>query len=879
MASGHDETPMMRQYAAAKRRHPDSILFFRLGDFYEMFRQDAHEASRILGLTLTQRNGIPMCGIPYHAAQSYIGRLLRAGKKVAICEQTQLPEGGRGLATRAVTEGGTPGTVTDDAYLPATTNNYLLSVAAFDDQIVEAFVDLSTGELAVGTNPRGEAVPFVRRELARLAPREVLVQESLLEEEGVLLSVFEEIDGMLVNRLPDWDYDRRRGAERLREILGVSNLKGFGLDDESPALAAVSVLIDYLQDTARSVLTHLRSVQIVREGDFVILDDATQRNLELVRNLQDGSGKRTLLSQIDETKTAPGARMLRRWTLAPLTDPEAIRRRQERVRHLYHDQLLLQRVREELGHVLDIERLTARVAMEKAHAKDLVALRVSIDRAAAVAELLPSWFENGLTGSTEGDARLRELEALLQSALLENPSVVLHEGNMIRQGYSPELDEVRALKQDSRRVLDEYLAEERAASGVSSLKLKYNRILGYFFEVTKAGAEQVPEHFRRRQSLSTAERYGTAKLAELEAEINSAEDRMVEMERELFLQLRGRVGEEIGRLEEVAHRIAETDALHGLAWAATLHGLVRPEVDDTLTIHIRQGRHPVVEAFLPPGEFVANDALLNEGDRRFALMTGPNMSGKSTFLRQTALIVILAQIGAFVPAESARIGVVDRVFCRVGASDNLARGESTFLVEMNETANILRNATERSLVIMDEVGRGTSTNDGLAIAHAVTEYVVESVRARTLFATHYHELTDLELPGLYNISMRTLETEEGIVFSKRVQEEPSKSSYGIHVARLAGLPWSVVSRAQHILEALDHAVLPGSAASAGAAGAGTEGRGDTREGGASGAVRGEDQGSLFDSSELVLQELRSVDLDAMTPLEALNILARWKKEL
>ncbi|MFW5728534.1 MAG: DNA mismatch repair protein MutS, partial [Spirochaetota bacterium] len=433
-----------------------------------------------------------------------------------------------------------------------------------------------------------------------------------------------------------------------------------------------------------------------------------------------------------------------------------------------------------------------------------------------------------------------------------------------------ELDEVRTLKDDSRRVLDEYLAEERAAAGISSLKLKYNRILGYFFEVTKAGAEQVPDHFRRRQSLSTAERYGTAKLAELEAEINSAEERMVEMERQLFLELRARVGREIALLEEAAHRIAETDALHGLAWAATLHGLAKPEVDDSLTIDIRRGRHLVVEAFLPPGEFVANDALLNEGERRFALMTGPNMSGKSTFLRQTAVIVLLAQIGSFVPAESARIGVVDRVFCRVGASDNLARGESTFLVEMNETANILRNATPRSLVIMDEVGRGTSTNDGLAIAHAVTEYVVDSVRARTLFATHYHELTDLELPGLYNISMRTLETEEGIVFSKRVQEEPSKSSYGIHVARLAGLPWTVVARAQQILDTLEHAVLPvagGRSASV-----------DVRAGAAS-RRGGDDQGSLFDASELVLQELRSVDIDGMTPLDALNTLARWKQEL
>jgi DNA mismatch repair protein MutS len=888
MPNQSDDTPMMRQYAAAKRRHPDSILFFRLGDFYEMFRQDAQEASRILGLTLTQRNGIAMCGVPYHAAQSYIARLLRAGKKVAVCEQTQMPEGGRGLATREVTEVVTPGTVTDEAYLASNANNYLVSIAAFDERVVEAYVDLSTGELAVAEHGRDDTLNFVRRELARLSPREILVQESLLEAEGSLLPILEEIDGMLVNRLPDWDYDRERGAGRLRELLGVSNLKGFGLDDDAPAFGAVSVLLDYLQDTARSVLSHIRGIEIVRERDFVILDDATQRNLELVRNLQDGSGRRTLLSLLDETKTAPGARMLRRWTLAPLVDTEAISDRQERVSVLYRDQLLLQRVREELGQILDIERLTARVAMQKAHAKDLVALRVSLERAFTVVEILPGWFPEGLTGSEKGagDAALRELAGLLRDALQDAPSVVLHEGNMIRDGYSSDLDELRRLKKNSRGILDAYLEEERRSGGISSLKLKYNRILGYFFETTKAGAERVPEHFVRRQSLSTAERYGTPRLAELEDEINSAEDRIVELERRLFIELRDRTAREIPRLEEAARRIAETDVVQALAWTATLHGFVRPQVDDSLHLDVRQGRHPVVEAFLGPGEFVANDAVLDAERRRFALMTGPNMSGKSTYLRQTALIVLMAQIGSFVPAQSARIGVVNRVFCRVGASDNLARGESTFLVEMNETANILRNADERSLVIMDEVGRGTSTNDGLAIARAVTEYVVDQLRARTLFATHYHELTDLALEGLFNMSMKTVETDDGILFSKRVQEEPSRTSYGIHVARLAGLPWTVVSRAQQVLKGLEGEGTGHSTASvargAGRSGGDGSGAGGVADSSPATASRGHGpgtQGSLFEPAELLLQELRSVDVDHLTPIDALNLLARWKRDL
>ncbi|HUX11874.1 MAG TPA: DNA mismatch repair protein MutS [Spirochaetia bacterium] len=886
-----DTTPMMRQYAQIKREHGDAILFFRLGDFYEMFRADAEEASRILNLTLTQRNGVPMCGIPYHASHNYIGRLLRAGKKIAICEQIKLPPGGKGLADRQVIEVVTPGTVTEEDYLETGTNNYLLSVGRHDKGISVAWIDLSTGELYAGevsaktANGAGTATDSVaaadageglRRHLARVRPREILVQESLLEEDAAVGRILGEQNEVVVNRFPDWSFDQISGRERLKQLLSVTSLKGYGLADDSPCLAACGVLIQYVEDTARSLLTHVRSIKFERESDFVALDESTQKNLELVQNLNDGGKKFTLLMVIDQTKTAMGARLLKRWLLAPLLDPHQILDRQKVVEALYRDQMTLGELRSRLSTILDIERLCSRVALDKAHGKDLASIAAALARVLDVAALLEVSRNTDATLEISEDekAQIVFVRDLIDQAIVDNPSVVLTEGNLIRPGYNPELDSLRGLRDNSRAVLDEYLSQERRSSGISNLRIRYNRIIGHYLEVSKSNVGLVPEHFIRRQSLVGGDRFTTQRLGEIESELNSASERITDLERELFIEVRGRIRQHTGTILDVGARIAQMDCLQSFAYAATLHGYVRPIIEETGGLHIRGGRHPVVEAYLPAGSFVPNDLVLGADGENFALITGPNMAGKSTFLRQTALIVLMAQIGAFVPAEEAKLSVVDKIFCRVGASDNLARGESTFLVEMNETAFILRTATARSLIIMDEVGRGTGTNDGLAIAWAVTEHIIQQLQCRTLFATHYHELTALDYQGMFNLSLAVRERNGEIVFLKKVQRGPSSNSYGIQVARLAGLPESVIARGQMLLARLQEAreVDPTLRDPPAAEDARPKGAREAEESVTS-------QPGLWDNGDLVIREILSTDIARLSPLDALNRLARWQKEL
>jgi DNA mismatch repair protein MutS len=889
-----DTTPMMQQYARMKRAHRDAVLFFRLGDFYEMFKSDAEEVSRLLGLTLTQRNGVPMCGIPYHAAHGYIARLIQAGKKVAICEQTHVPEAGKGLADREVTEIITPGTVTEEDYLEAGRNNYLVALARHREHLTEAYIDLSTGDFETTLFSLEAAGERLRQEMARLQPREVLVQESLLEDAPAVASALEEREGLVLNRFPDWSFDLGASRDRLVELLGVSNLKGFGIDDESPELVPVGVLLDYVEDTARSLLPHIRSISPYRDTDHVVLDEATQRNLEIVQNMSEGSRSYTLLSVVDYTRTAMGARTLRKWLLNPLKDRAAIEERHDRVEALYHNQMVLGNLRDRLGRVLDLERLVARVGLDKAHGKDLVAVRNSLVAALDMEALLPPdvLSSESIAGTAEDRTAVSELSDLLGRGLLDAPSVLLTEGNIIREGFDEKLDELKGLLSNSKAYLDAYLEEERSASGIASLKIKYNKVLGYFFEVTKANAAKVPEHFIRRQSLVNAERFSTERLSELESRLNTAREQIVDLERKLFLQLRDAMKDQIPRLLAVCEAIAAVDCYHAFAWAATRNGYVRPRVEESDDLEIRGGRHPVVEAHIAPGSFVPNSLTLSGAGTNFALITGPNMAGKSTFLRQTALIVLLAQAGAFVPVDEARIGLVDRVFCRVGASDNLARGESTFLVEMNETANILRNASRHSLIIMDEVGRGTSTNDGLAIAQAVTEHILNAIGSRTLFATHYHELTALQHERLVNLSMRIAEEAGRIVFLKKVAEGPSNNSYGIHVARLAGLPEEVLARAETVLaeNLAAHGEIPGVAAPArrGPGGSGSPADMPAGKGGWQGEAARTDarsekgppaQANLFDPGELLAREIRSVKVDETTPLEALELIARWQKEL
>ena len=870
---------MMAQYRRIKDEFADSIVFFRLGDFYEMFDGDAREASSLLDLTLTQRAGVPMCGIPYHAATSYISRLLGAGKKVAICEQLTQP-GGRGLVTREVVEVVTPGTVLDESYLSQHANNYLLSVGKVGDTLALAYADVSTGEFRATSFPFTDRAEMLKRELHRIDPREALTQESLLVDDPVTRALLGEREGLLVNRYPDWSFDPESCTRRLERQFGVANLKGFGLSDGAPEIVAAGVLLEYLGQTAKRSLGHVSTIGLYADRSYVELDEATQRNLELLANLQDGSRKYTLLEVLDQSRTSPGARMLRRWLLTPLKDREAIERRLSAVDFLYRDQVLLSRLRETLGGVLDLERLTARVAMERAHAKDLLAVKSTLKSVMAVEALLT---REARPESSPGHSlavlisehleEMGELADLLERAISEEPSILLTEGNLIRRGYDAELDRLHGLKENARGILEKYLAEEKDRTGIGSLKLRFNRIIGYYFEVTKSNLHLVPSSFIRRQSLVGGERFTTDRLADLESEINDASERIVEIERTLFLEVRARVKEAVPWLMKICAAISELDVFQAFAFAATVRGYVRPRVTPGTELSIRDGRHPVVEAHLPGGAFIPNSLECPGTGRFFVILTGPNMAGKSTFLRQVALITLMAQIGSFVPAASAEIGIVDRVFCRVGAADNLARGESTFLVEMNETAHILRTATRHSLVIMDEIGRGTGTRDGLAIARAVCMSLLDSVRARTLFATHFHELTALQHESIANLSMDVRDTSGEIVFLKRVREGPSSNSYGIHVARLAGLPLETIQLAEKLLNEEEGVPVPGANATADVTDSASPSAGKVRK---EAAPR---QELLFTPEEMVARQIAALKTDLMTPMEALTVLSRLKREL
>jgi DNA mismatch repair protein MutS len=850
-----------------------------------MFAEDALEISVLLNLTLTSRNGIPMCGVPYHAARSYIARLLKLGKKIAVCEQ--LTEPGRGgLMDREVVEIITPGTIVDDDYLDKGSANYLACFAAAEKKaggpklFSFAYIDLSTGDFYATSMAHEGAMENLRQELERLQITELIIQESLLEEYPLLAAAVAERPGLLVNRWADWLFDWDKSRERLERQFGAQGLKGFGLGERAAEITASGALLDYLDDTSKSLLPHVRSLSLYQDSEFVGIDEATQRNLELVRNLKDGDVRFSLLEVIDETKTAMGRRLLKSRILRPLRNTEAINRRLDMIDTLYHDQEKLGRLRDLLGKTPDLERLSSRIAMDKAHAKDLASVKNALGSFIAVEKE-----SSGLDGSplfcfespeaaamdSGGLKKLKGLRDLLERALAEDPSILLTEGNLIHPGFDAELDRLKELKDNGRRLLEEYLEEERLASGIPNLKIRYNRLIGYFFEVTNFYLSKVPAHFIRRQGIAAGERFSTNRLAELESEINGASERVIDLEKKLFLELREKAKALLPELAAASRRIAETDSGQSLARAATIHGWVRPVVNNENRLRIIEGRHPVVEAHLGRGEFIPNDVILDADENpegvSFALITGPNMAGKSTYLRQAALITLMAQAGSFVPAADARVGLVDRIYCRVGASDNLARGESTFLVEMNETAYILRSATGRSLVIMDEVGRGTGTNDGLSIAWAVSEELLSQIRCRTLFATHYHELAGISHPRMANRSMEVAERGGEVVFLRKLREGPALESYGLHVARLAGLPERVLIRAEELLEELRKNGASLGRHEPGEAWKGTKGAEAAPETGEAKEAR------------LLLEELLSLDINAMTPLGALNLLGGWKGRL
>ncbi|HUX39124.1 MAG TPA: DNA mismatch repair protein MutS [Rectinemataceae bacterium] len=898
------ETPMMEQYRKAKEKNRDAVLFFRLGDFYEMFFEDAIEVSALLNLTLTKRQGEAMCGIPWHSSRSYIARLLKAGRKVAICEQ--VGEIGKGIVRREVVEVITPGTAMEEDYLDRTANNWIVALCSKGQKLGCAWLDLGTAEFFAERLEDEEAdrvETWLARHLYRLDPRELVVQQSLLED-GPVARCLSSRPSLILDKLPDWSFDSRGASEELATRFGLSTLKGLGFEDSGIELAAARALLRYVDGLSDSTCPHVRRLLPWHSESFARIDEATQKNLELVRNLNDSSRSFSLLDVLDFTRTGPGSRLLRQWLLEPLTRREAIESRLDAVDFLYRRQKLLGELRHRLGRVLDTERLASRVAMRKAHAKDLLALRDSIEASVGAHALVAAAREDAYaivreeagalvdpmraTGAIlpegPGIEGLLALSAEIGRVVKDEPSILLTEGNLVRREVDPELERLHGLHDNARGLLEAYLEEEKTISGISNLRIRYNRIIGYYLEVSKGRLDAVPAHFMRRQSLVNGERFSTQRLGELEADINGASEKIVELERGIFLALRERVAESVPTMLELARSTSILDCLSSFAWAATERGYTRPRIVEEAILKVTDGRHPVVEAHVPAGAFVPNGIGLDADPAgslpSFALITGPNMAGKSTFLRQMALIAIMAQAGSFVPAAEAEIGIADRIFCRVGAHDDLARGESTFLVEMHETARILNTATRRSLVVMDEVGRGTGTLDGLSIAWAVTERLLDGIGARTLFATHYHELTALEHPRLGNFSLAVLEEEGDVVFLKRVEKGPALGSYGLHVARLAGVPDEVIRRARELRARLSALEAAGAVAGGLAASGGV-----SKEAAAMAAALATPQGparptdTLFDPRDLVLAELASIDTDRLSPLEALNRLAGLKAGL
>ncbi len=848
-----DLTPMMRQYQEIKERHRDKIVFFRLGDFYEMFHDDAREASRLLGLTLTQRQGEPMCGIPYHSAQPYIRKLLEAGRSIAVCEQTSVPGADKGIVRREVVDVLTPGTLVEDSYLADRGPNYTAALFLEADRCAFASADLSTGDFRTTSLRLEGRTEALERELSRFRPRELLISEGAEDAYPFFRTLLPFFPSMTVTRLPPWRFDRKSGFRRLTEHFGTAGLQAFGLDQQSLEPAAAGALLEYWQlNSPGRALDHLRTLSVYRAGAYLQIDPQSARSLELVENARGGT-ESTLFSLIDRTRTAPGSRLLRSRLMFPLIDPTAIDNRLDGVEALVSSPAALEAVRSALAGQLDAERLAARLALDKASPRDLLGLADTVQNALTLsAEVRKRAHVLSQGWTDDSQKRLRTWSESMTAALDPDPPATILEGGLIRTGFHAELDSLRHLRDHGQESLDAYLVEEQSATGLTQLRIRYNKIIGYFFEVSKAKLDQLPAHFRRKQSLVGSERFTTDRLSELEDALLHAQERIYELERTLFLTLRAEAKVFVADIQTMAAWTAEVDVASALAQVAVQDRWVRPRFEAESVLFLEDARHPVVEGALSE-PFIPNSVAFSAADTLF-LITGPNMAGKSTYLRQTALAVLLGQIGSYVPAATARWAPVDRVFCRVGASDQLAKGESTFLVEMNETAYILRNATPASLVIMDEVGRGTGTRDGFSLAWSICEYLLDTVKAKTLFATHFHELTALEHPGLKNFSMAVVEEGDEVAFLRRVVPGAADRSYGLHVARLAGVPPSVLARAAHILEGLPEktAEVPPKAPP-------------------------EPQLELFAPADRLRAALASLNPDVLTPLQALNTLAELKK--
>ena len=874
-------TPMMQQYMAIKEQYKDCILFYRLGDFYEMFYDDALTASRELEITLTGKNcgqeeRAPMCGVPYHAVDAYLNKLVAKGYKVAICEQAEDPKQAKGIVKREVIRIVTPGTNLSQQALDEGRNNYLMCLVYDNNQFGLAITDISTGDFYT---TEVATLKELYDEIHRFSPSEIICNDSFYMS-GASLDDFKDRLHVSVSTLDTWYMDEAVSVQKIKEHFKVASLDGLGLADFPSGTLAVGALLLYLYETQKNTLDNLTKITPYRSGGYMIIDSATNRNLELIETLREKQKKGSLLWVLDKTKTAMGARLMRNWIEQPLIEKKKITARQDAVEELYNDMITREEIREYLNAVYDLERLVTRISYRTANPRDLIAFKTSLGMIPPVKQLLSQAKSAELKEIDERMDCLEDIYDLIEKSIQDEPPIMIREGGMIKEGYNEDVDKFRLSRTEGKTWLAELEAREKEKTGIKNLRVRYNKVFGYYLEVTNSYKELVPEDWTRKQTLANAERYITPELKELEAMILGAEDKLAALEYDLYCEVRDSIGEQVVRIQETAKAIAHLDVLASLACVAQSNDYVRPSINTKGVIDIQGGRHPVVEKMNNNQMFIDNDTYLDNKNHRISIITGPNMAGKSTYMRQSALIVLMAQIGSFVPAKSANIGIVDRIFTRVGASDDLASGQSTFMVEMTEVANILRNATSRSLLILDEIGRGTSTFDGLSIAWAVVEHISNPklLGAKTLFATHYHELTELEgkLDSVNNYCIAVREQGDDIIFLRKIIRGGADKSYGIQVARLAGVPDSVIDRAKEIASWLEETDVTDKAKNLQVRTSAKK-KEAVREAGPA-----EKQMSLFDiypADHPVLKELAGLDVSNMTPIQALNTLYELQKRL
>lgn len=862
-------TPLMKQYLAIKAKHQDKILLYRMGDFYETFYGDAKTISKILGIALTKRShgktaDVPLAGFPYYALEAYLTKLIEAGHKVAICEQVEDPKLAKTVVKREVIEVITPGTTLSDKILETKSNNFLAAVCLKGDMAGISYCDISTGEFYLSEVSQERMLDYFQQ----IIPKEIIVPRKDYEALNILLR---KSVSVTLTKFDEWIFDESYAHEILKDHFKILTLKGFGVEEFVLGIAAAGAILHYLKENYQSRISHITKISYVQLDDYMILDSTTRRNLEITASIMEHRKEGTLLNILDQTVTPMGGRLLKRWITHPLIRLTLITERQEKVDAFYQQDNIRHKIRQLLSQMSDLERLLGRISTGRSNPRDLVALKNSLNLMKPISEILGSESNQILINYVDSLVNLDELVELIQRAIVDSPPLNLADGNVIREGYNAELDELRTIIKDSKKLLANVQQDERQKSGIPTLKLGYNKVFGYYFEITKVHQNKVPEYFIRKQTLVNAERYITPELKQYEEKILGAEEKIIGLETRLFQEIREKTSQYGKQIQRNSQLMAELDCLSGFAELAHRNNYVKPTMEDSNRILIKEGRHPVVEQLLPPDQpFIENDTDLDNEITQLMILTGPNMAGKSTYLRQVGLIYLMAQIGSFVPAKEAFLGIVDRIFTRVGASDSLAFGESTFLVEMLETANILNNATPKSLVILDEIGRGTSTYDGLSIAWAVTEYFHnhKEVAAKTLFATHYHELTELEIlyPRIKNYRVTVKEVEDRVIFLRKIERGGIDNSYGIHVAQMAGLPKEVIERAKEVLHNLETNEI-------------STNRLPKIASRRPGSQADQNQLSLLDlmrKSQLE-KELENLEIDKMTPLQALLKLNELKE--